>query len=176
MEVLFISINRFVRYWNTDTCCIDDYSNQVGSLKNPEITLRARENLVVLETAMDEVSGYREIRDLLIQGWDAMGVNKLQRAISDLIVIRHMESSSKEERSLTALQIILTLIFGSIAIPTFSEAVVKPVWNLLNFWKPANLDAAQLWFVLITIIVIGIRKFIFDKYKIKKTLLVEVEL
>ena len=27
MEVLFISINRFVRYWNTDTCCIDDYSN-----------------------------------------------------------------------------------------------------------------------------------------------------
>ena len=64
----------------------------VGSLKNPEITLRARENLVVLETAMDEVSGYREICDLLIQGWDAMGVNKLQRAISDLIVIRHMDS------------------------------------------------------------------------------------
>ena len=128
----------------------------VATLKSPETALRERENLVELENAISNVSGYGEIRDLLSQGWHAMGVNKLQTAISDLIAIRHTETSAKEGRRLSALQTVLSLIFGVLAIPTFATGVVKPLWNWLSLWRPDNQDAAEVWFFVIALIVIEV--------------------
>jgi len=151
-------------YFNQSICEMLEYGlmlhrrmyELVGSLKSSDLALKAKENLVDLETAMNQVSGYVSIRNLLLQGWEAMRINKLQTGISDLIAIRHTESSEKDARKLSALQTILSVIFGVIAIPAFASGVVKPLWNWLNLSKPYNRNAAELCYFLIALVLIEV--------------------
>ena len=128
----------------------------VGKVDTSATALNSRESLVEVQDAISNISGYGEIRDLLMRGWKAMGVDELQKAISELITIRHSETSAKEERRLVALQTVLTLVFGVLAIPSFSTGVVKPLWSWLNLWLPTDKNAAEVLLFLVALIVVEI--------------------
>lgn len=147
---------------NQATCEMLEYGHllhrrmleSVGSLNNPDTALKERENLVELESALHMPSNYGELSTLLFDGWNSMGTHKLKVAISELIAIRHTETSTKEGRRIETYQIILSLIFGVLAIPTFATGVIKPFWNLYSLWTPENKDAADLWFFIIALVTI----------------------
>ncbi len=125
-------------YFNQSICELLEYGDMLHRrlfqlVSNPqsiEAALKARENLVNLELAMSKVSGYAEISDLLSKGWNSLGVPRLQDAITDMIRIRETETSIKEGRNLAFWQIILSAIFGIVAVPGFASELLKPVWNL----------------------------------------------
>lgn len=149
---------------NQVTCEMLDYGYMlhrrmlelVSKVDTSATALKARENLVELQDSINNISGYGEIRNLLVQGWKAMGVDELQRAISELITIRHSEASAKEERRLVALQTVLTLVFGVLAIPSFSTGVVKPLWSWLNLWVPADKNATEVLLFLVALIFVEV--------------------
>jgi hypothetical protein len=149
---------------NQVTCEMLDYGYMlhrrmlevVSKVGTSATALKSRESLVEVQDAINNVSPYGEIRDLVKQGWRSMGVDDLQKAISELITIRHSESATKEERRLVGLQTVLTLVFGILAIPSFSTGVVKPLWSWLQLWTPKDENLTEVLLFLVALISIEI--------------------
>jgi len=88
-------------YFNQSICEVLEYGHMlhrrlfqlVANRQSSEAALTARDNLVHLRVTMNEVSGYGEITDMLIRGWNELGVKSLQEAIADMIDIRQVEAS-----------------------------------------------------------------------------------
>jgi len=144
---------------------IKGIAEQYGTAKR---VLQARHDLANLETQMAETSVYGEIRDLLANGWLAMGINHLRKAISEILELKQAETSMIERRRSTHWRMILTIVFGLIAVPTLAIEVVKPFWSLFNLWKPENANAAHLFFILVALLLVLIilaisRQLIFKK-------------
>lgn len=151
-------------YLNQSQCELLEYGHMLHRrlfqlVKNPqsvEATLKARENLLELEAAMSDASGYGEIRNLLIKGWDNLQVNRLQTAIIDMIAIRQTDASIKEGRRVVIWQIIFSFVFGIVAIPGFATGFIEPLWKWLNFWTPTDPNASQVLFFMIALVLVEI--------------------
>ena len=99
-------------YFHQSICDLLEYGHMlhrrlfqlVGNPQSIDASLKAREDLVKLEIAMSEASGYGEINSWLYQGWNDMRVNRLRAAISDMIAIKQTEASTHEGRKFTYLR------------------------------------------------------------------------
>lgn len=149
-------------YFNQSQCELLEYGymlhrRMLEVTANPQrigASLRDREKLIKLEIAMNDVSGYGELRDLLHQGWNDMHVNRLQEAVSDMIAIKQTEASMQEERSITALQIVISIAFGVATAADFGAGFVQPLWDLLKLWRPSDSNAQKIWFFTIALMCI----------------------
>jgi len=155
-------------YFHQSICDLLEYGHMlhrrlfqlVGNPQSIDASLKAREDLVKLEIAMSEASGYGEINSWLYQGWNDMRVNRLRAAISDMIAIKQTEASTHEGRKFTYLQIFIPIFFGVAAIPGTATELVKPLWAFFNLWKPVDSNLEKIWYFLISIILIAIPIFI----------------
>lgn len=151
-------------YFNQSQCELLEYGNMlhrqlfqlVSNPQSVDAALKARNNMVNLDAQMSHISGYGEINDLLSRGWKDMQVDKLQKVIADMIEIRQAEASLRDGRNLATWQTIISIIFGIVAVPGFASEFVKPVWGLLNLWKPTDPNAEQVWFFGIALLLVGI--------------------
>jgi len=130
----------------------------VGQLGTSDEVLRVQQNLIDLKMRMNEASVFGEIRELLIKGWREMGVHQLQELIAESLAIRHAQETAAEEQRTVRWEVILTIAFGILAVPTLATELIEPVWGLLGIWQPSDSNAARLFFigVALCLVIIGL--------------------
>jgi hypothetical protein len=114
---------------------------------DPRIVAKLRVLLVELATKIDAHVHSGEILDLLRKGYAAMGIPELQERVATLLSARMDLLAHDEEQRTTRWALILSIIFGFLAVPPLASDVVAPLWRLLGWWKPSNADASQLFFI-----------------------------
>jgi hypothetical protein len=124
----------------------------ISNYKSSAAILKSQQDLIDLKIDMRETGVYGETRDLLIDGWNDMGVPFLQEQISDSLLLRYAKESSFEEKRTIRLELILTIAFGLFAAPILAVEIIEPLWKVLMLWKPSDLNLAKLYFNLIAIL------------------------
>jgi len=134
---------------------------QINKLGNTDEVLFFRRALIELEQQLSEPSHFGEIRNLLKQGWRAFGLTALRNRIKESLAIIEAQTSLKEARTTKRIGITLSIIFGLIAVPPTAEKVLKPIWKMLNIWRPQSeemfallLMSISLTFVLFILILL----------------------
>lgn len=116
----------------------------VSKLDTFDDALNLKQTLVNLEMEMQNLSPYGEISDLLQKGWNDMGVDRLRSAISEIIALKQTQTSISEQRQSFIWQMVLTLVFGLLLIPSIASDLIKPIWELSGLSRAQNENLAAL--------------------------------
>jgi len=127
----------------------------VSNLNTFDEALNAKQTLVNLETEMQNLSPYGEISDLLRQGWNSMGVDRLRIAISEIIALKQTQASDTEERQNFRWQFALTILFGSLAIPELARSIIKPLWELSTLPRSQDINLAGLGDIVVALFLVS---------------------
>jgi hypothetical protein len=95
--------------------------------------IAVRKEILRLRRAMREASHSGEIRSLLDDGWNAMGLPELISDINSGLELRTLETTSTENLRTMHVGWALTTVFGFVAVPALAEQLVKPIWKLTPF-------------------------------------------
>lgn len=136
----------------------------INKLGNTDEVLSLRSSLVELEQQLSEPSHFGEIRDLLKQGWKAYGLTTLRNRIKESLAILEAQTSLKETRTTKRIGITLSILFGLIAVPPTAEKVLKPLWNILNIWRPQSEDMFALLLISISVLFVTFIVFLLLKF------------
>jgi len=115
-----------------------------GVLEKSEEILSLRQTLAHLEIKLSEAPVYGEIRDMVMKGWENMGVSQLKTLIAEMSSIRQTQASTLEQRAGLMWQIVLTLVFGLLLIPSIASDLIKPIWELSGLPRAINENLAAL--------------------------------
>jgi hypothetical protein len=97
-----------------------------------EVTSVRRE-IVQLQRKMREASHSDEIRELLENGWNELGLAYLISEINAGLRLRESETRSIEALRSTRVGWALTVVFGFVAVPALADQVIQPIWKLTPF-------------------------------------------
>jgi hypothetical protein len=117
-----------------------------SSTSDPRLIGRLRLLLADLASRVDAHVRYGEISDILRRGYGELGIPELQERIAALLAARLEIASYDDERRTTRWALILTIVFGLLAVPPLANDVVDPLWRLLGWWVPSDPSASRLYF------------------------------
>lgn len=95
--------------------------NLIDLYKNPQEIIWVQRDLINFEQDLDEVSRYGEIREIFNYGLNKLNIEKIRRQIHESLKLKQLESSYLETKSYKKIGIILSILFGLLSIPTFSN-------------------------------------------------------
>ena len=138
--------------------------NNIETYSKADKIIQTRRDMIYLHQAMEEVSKFGEIRTLLKQGWDAMGLPSLKHRINESLKIQESMSLIYETRIRLKSNRAIAILFGFIAFPQFAYQVLKPFWLYTDISRPENESAFSLLllavsFSVLSALVIGLLKF-----------------
>ncbi len=125
-------------------------------LRSSEQVLSFRREVAELRLRMGEAGPYGEIRALLDEGWKGMGIPVLRELITELLEVAYLEQLSFEERTARRLEVILTIAFGLLAVPTLAGQAVQPIWDWQQWSRPLDKNLAKLFFVSLATVFVAI--------------------
>jgi len=139
-------------YFNQALCEMLDYGyalhqqilRSVSNFDRFDDAVNAKYSLVELEVMMRQPSVYGETSDLLNLGWKNMGIDEIRRAISDILTLKQIQASAREQRQIFRWQTILTMTFGFLAIPELASNFIKPFWLLSGLPRYHDVNLASL--------------------------------
>jgi hypothetical protein len=109
---------------------------------------------------MREASHSGEIRELLENGWNELGLTDLASEIDAGLELRASETRSMEALRSTRVGWALAIVFGFVAVPTLADQVIQPIWKLTRFHIVADpslttviSDGIAVFMVLLVLIV-----------------------
>jgi hypothetical protein len=88
----------------------------------------AQHDLAMFELQMHDASHFGEIRDLLARGLKAYGVSTFRTLVSEAIRTREAIVSNARTRKLERFAIVVSLVLGTLSVPTLAGEVIKPFW------------------------------------------------
>jgi hypothetical protein len=109
--------------------------HRVETFKTTAEVISVRKEILQLRLKMREVSHSGEIRQLLENGWNELGLRALTSEIDAALELRALETSSIEAMRSTRVGWALTIVFGFVAVPALADQVIKPIWKLTPFYK-----------------------------------------
>jgi hypothetical protein len=107
--------------------------HRVETFSTTDEVIAVRRDILRLRIKMREVSYSGEIRDLLANGWTALGLPDLITEIEKALNLRESETRSIEALRTTRVGWALTVVFGFVAVPALADQVIKPIWKLTPF-------------------------------------------
>lgn len=126
----------------------------IAQIGTSDEVLRAQQDLLELKLRMGEASVFGEIRELLAKGWEEMGVSQVQEVIAESLAIRYAQEVAAEEQRTVHWEILLTIVFGILAVPTLATELIEPIWALIQIWQPSDSNAAKLFFIGVALMVV----------------------
>jgi hypothetical protein len=131
--------------------------------------LATRRDLSILKSKMFETTPYGEIRDLLTQGWEQMGLNLVRDQISENLSILESEIKFVDSEKSDRFKIFIT-VFSLIASASLAKSVVSPLWIALNLWIPADKNWSELFLagisaMLIVFLILLLRSAIYRRIR-----------
>jgi len=118
--------------------------HQIEQLSSTNRVVDARKDVLRLRLRMREASHSGEIRDLLENGWDELGLPALTSEIESVLALRESEMRSDDSLRATRVGWAVAIVFGLVAVPALADQVVLPAWNLLHVYPIADPLKARL--------------------------------
>lgn len=128
--------------------------SRADQAKDVKYVNHIRRSLNQLRSNMAEASNFGEIRDLLEAGWQKLETENLRSRISEALSIRESETSLRESRSRNRINVWLTVLFGTTAIPILAEELIEPIWNIAGWWHPSDPATERIFFTSISLITV----------------------
>jgi len=119
-----------------------------------EDILTARKALADFEMAVHDASHFGEVRDLLQTGLKAYAINEFRIRAEEAVRIREAIATHTLTRSTQRFATMLSLLVGSLALPSLATSVVEPLWAWLGWPAPSRTEPRQLMFILIASVVV----------------------
>lgn len=127
--------------------------DKTKSLTRYKEMLVVRRDLLDLQSKMSEVAKYGEVRTLLEDSWEQMGVSKIQFFIKENLSFLEAEIKYEDAERADKNRYFLA-VFTLIASAPLSQTVVGPCWRLLRLWLPISEEKATLFLVFVSAILI----------------------
>ena len=112
---------------------------------------KLRWDLNHLQSSIADATHFGEIRDLLHAGWEKVGLVDLKTRILEGLSIRSDQTAVRETRESERIGRWLTIVFGVVAVPPIANEVLRPMWELWDWWQPERGRAASLFFIAIAV-------------------------
>lgn len=109
--------------------------------------LGARRTLVELRQAMLTPAYYGEIKELLHEGWDAMGAGELDETIEEWLSVRESSARLSEQRRNHRLGVAISLVVAVAALLPLANNMVGPIWKWMGLPVPATQGTSQVLFI-----------------------------
>lgn len=109
--------------------------------------LGARRTLVELRQAMLTPAHYGEIKELLHEGWDAMGAMELDETIEEWLSVRESSAKLSEQRRNHRLGVAISLVVAVAALLPLANNMVGPIWKWMGLPVPATQGTSQALFI-----------------------------
>jgi hypothetical protein len=136
---------------------------------DPHLVARLRILLIELSAGIDAHVHSGEILDVLRHGYRELGIPERQERIATLLSIKSDLLTHQEEVRTSRWALILTAVFGLIAVPPVATDVIAPLWRLAGWIHPASDDGAKLFFTVIAVCAvvgfIGLIRLLFPRRK-----------
>lgn len=110
----------------------------------------AERDLSDFEWALQDIGRFGEIRNLIDEGLNAFGVDRLRERMADAIRVRRDAAIYSNANVLGRWAAFLACVAGVLAVPPGIESVLKPLWNWLSLPRPGDNDEFQLLLVLVS--------------------------
>ena len=134
--------------------------HRVEALSTTAEVIAVRRAILHLRLRMREASHSGEIRELLENGWNELGLTDLASEIDAGLELRASETRSMEALRSTRVGWALAIVFGFVAVPTLADQVIQPIWKLTRFHIVADpslttviSDGIAVFMVLLVLIV-----------------------
>ena len=118
--------------------------HKVEALRSTEQVMSVRRLILRLRLQMKETSHSGEIRDLLEEGWKALGLPALIHDIDAALAMRESDMRSADTMRTTRVGWAIAVIFGIVAVPALADQVVTPAWHLLRLHTFVSTDTMKL--------------------------------
>lgn len=113
----------------------------VADERSVERLLDSQVVLAEFEWAVQDTGSFGEIRDMLEHGWNRYGVPKIRKRVEQILELRQELASQKRHASNAKWTSFIALAAGILAVPPFVDVLLRPMWTLLSWPRPAT-DAA----------------------------------
>lgn len=123
---------------------------------NTDDVLIARKNLMSLKHKMREASPFGEVKNMLISGWNKMGVPELQKSIEESLSVKEAETSIMEARGIKKLGLMLSIFFGILAVSSVAKELVGPLWDVFGIWRPQNEAVAKIFMIVMSTLFVSL--------------------
>ena len=132
---------------------LSDSLSEVATVDIHDV-LSTRRFIIDLKERMAHSSQYGEVNEFLNEGWDALGLNQTQLTITESIHVLETEAKLLESKRTDRTGKAITILFGLLTVPTFTESVTKPFWKYFGFWRPQDPNLYKLFIIGITTILV----------------------
>jgi hypothetical protein len=109
--------------------------HRVDKFNTTAEVISVRKEIVQLKRKMREASHSGEIRELLENGWNELGLPYLTTEIDAGLRLRESETRSNEALRSTRVGWALTVVFGLVAVPALADQVIQPIGKLTAFYQ-----------------------------------------
>ena len=121
-----------------------------AGIQSLDSVLSARRNFSEFESALIGCGRFGEIRDLLQDGWNAIGLDRIRRQITEAFSVGEAEATIRERRLWNRLGFAVSIILGVSAVPRLAREVLRPLWSHYGWPLPPSADAAELVLVAVS--------------------------
>lgn len=128
---------------------VDELSGKPGEL------LRAQRDLADFDLAVVDTGRFSEIREQLKEGWKRYGIADLRRGVLGALEVREKTARYRQERGQNRWASFLAILFGLLAVPGIRDAVVAPLWSVLELWLPPDDNVQRLYLLLISFLLVA---------------------
>lgn len=138
--------NEILNYGHILHRKIEEVSSSVGRY---EEALLLQKRLIDLEKRMDMPTPFGEVAEFLSTGWSALKVKDIRKQIDASLSVNERLYQAREALSRDRFVILLTLVFGSLAIPGCAEGIVPPLWKIAGLPLPNTELETQVVFICV---------------------------
>jgi hypothetical protein len=118
--------------------------HRVEVLQSTDQVMSVRRLILQLRLRMRETSHSGEIRELLEEGWDALGLPSLIHDIDGGLALREADMRSADTMRTTRVGWAIAIVFGIVAVPPLADQIVTPTWHLLKLRVIGSADTMKL--------------------------------
>jgi hypothetical protein len=121
-----------------------------------ETVFEVQRELSRFEWAVQDVSRFGEIRELLEEGWNAIGVTRLRTRIAEMLHLSQTEITHRDAVTGNRRTAFLAVLAGLLAVPPLASVVVGPLWRLLGLPLPRGTDATDVLLAGVAVLLVGL--------------------
>lgn len=126
-----------------------------GEIDTPADMLSFQGRFLTLRSMMETASHYGETQSLLENGWNEMGLERLQSTLKETSRIAESQLIRDEQLRARRWELVLLIVFGLLAVPTVASEVVGPAWRISGIAYPSDPDLAALSQIVIAIVAVA---------------------
>ncbi len=105
-----------------------------------EQIIREKQHIMQIEEFIQKISNFGEIVDLLRYAGEKFDFKGLRERIEKNLELRAQSIRQKSTRDFRNFGLLISILFGSFGVFSFSEHILTPLWQYFKLWMPDSLQ------------------------------------